>query len=351
MKECAKLADGKAAEMRAAIERMLGARFGREVHVAHVERRPFAYQTSSVIEAVEVELDDGTRLELLLKDVSRAGLQRAARQSKPAFLHCPRREINVYQQILADGPPGSAICYGFVVDEDEDRFWLLLEHVHARELYQIGERPLWQAAARWLAQMHCCWEGRVEELQKRAPLLNYDDEFYRVWLRRAAEFQSRRSKTHPGWRRLVDGYGHVIERLVALPKTFIHGEFYASNVLVEGSTHPHPTSPGGRGGGVRVCPVDWEMAAVAPGLMDVAALTAGRWSQDERTALLKAYHESLVNHGAERASLDELQRDLDLCRLHVAIQWLGWSPDWTAPAEHAHDWLADAMELAEKATP
>jgi hypothetical protein len=30
------------------------------------------------------------------------------------------------------------------------------------------------------------------------------------------------------------------------------------------------------------------------------------------------------------------------------VQWLGWSPDWSPPAEHAHDWLGEALHLADK---
>jgi hypothetical protein len=39
---------------------------------------------------------------------------------------------------------------------------------------------------------------------------------------------------------------------------------------------------------------------------------------------------------------------LDLCHLHLAVQWLGWSPRWTPPPEHTHNWLDEALRLAEK---
>jgi hypothetical protein len=38
---------------------------------------------------------------------------------------------------------------------------------------------------------------------------------------------------------------------------------------------------------------------------------------------------------------------VSFARLHLAVQWLGWSPDWTPPAEHAHDWYAEAVATAE----
>ena len=322
------------------VERMLGEHFGRDVNLARFERQPFAYQTSAVIERVEVELDDGTRLALLVKDVSRAGLHHTASKTKPDFLHDPRREVEVYRRILPDGPPGTARYYATLSDAEEDRCWLLLEHVDGRELYQIGELPLWQAAARWLARLHCHWLHRVEELRERAPLLEYNGDLYRLWLSRALEFQSRRSERESAiWQRLSNGYGRIIEQLSALAPTFIHGEFYASNVLV---------STAAMFDRVRVCPVDWEMAAIGPGLMDVAALTAGNWSDDNRRLLLAAYRDGIAECGGPQSSLVELEHNLDVCRLHVAMQWLGWSADWTPPTEHSHDWLAEAIGLVER---
>lgn len=349
--------------LRAALDAVLSRRLGRELHVAHLERRPFAYQTSSAIDTLDLELGDGARLNLLMKDVSRAGLQCRTSRAKPDSLHNPLREIEVYHQILAADCAGTAVCYGTIIDADEDRYWLLLEHVGGRELYQVGERPLWQAAARWLARLHSQWAGRDAEIRNRAPVLEYDARYYRMWLKRATEFQTRqRALPSSGWQRLMEGYEHVIERLTALPKTFLHGEFYASNVLVGsvgnalgGVSHesvirgtPQTAFPTNVYDYVRVCPVDWEMAANGPGLIDVAALTAGKWSDQERTALLDTYRSGLEDGGASQGSLQDLQRDLDFCRLHVAVQWLGWSPDWTPPAEHAHNWLGEALHLIEK---
>jgi hypothetical protein len=128
-----------------------------------------------------------------------------------------------------------------------------------------------------------------------------------------------------------------VERLLDLPVTLIHGEFYASNVLVQQT----PMA-------LRVCPVDWEMAAVAPGLMDLAALTAGQWAGTERTALALAYHDALAREGLPSPPIADFLTALDFCRLHVAVQWLGWSPDWLPPAEHRQDWLGEALRLAQR---
>ena len=98
-----------------------------------------------------------------------------------------------------------------------------------------------------------------------------------------------------------------------------------------------------------MCPVDWEMAAVGPGLVDLAALTAGGWTADERTALALAYHAALAQAGGPPpAREEEFLTALDYCRLHLAVQWSGWSSGWSPPAEHAQDWLGEALSLAEK---
>ena len=37
------------------------------------------------------------------------------------------------------------------------------------------------------------------------------------------------------------------------------------------------------------------------------------------------------------------QEERAAARLHLAVQWLGWSRDWTPPREHATDWLGESV--------
>src|SRR3712207_1435794 len=82
--------------------------------------------------------------------------------------------------------------------------------------------------------------------------------------------------------RLAARYDRVVEELGRLPVSLIHGEFHPSNVLVR-----HQPNRG------RVCPVDWETVGIGPSLLDLAALVAGRWAPDQRTALARAYFDAL----------------------------------------------------------
>jgi hypothetical protein len=315
----------------------LGDCFGPGRCVIDIERRPYAYRSSFPLEELEVGLEDGSQLGLLFKDLSWCGVAEAVRRAKPEFLHDPRREIEVYRRILGPARLGTATCHGTVIDPPTDRYWLFLERVSGVELYQVGDAATWQQAARWLARLHFRLAPNAALVARSVPLLIYDEAFYHRWLERARDFAVTRAPEGGRWLdRLAGHYERVVERLTSLPVTVIHGEFYASNILVQ------PTAAG-----PRICPVDWEMAALGPDLIDLAALTAGKWSDAQREEMALAYADEASALSGMKAR-ETLFEALDFCRLHLAVQWLGWSPDWSPPVEHAHDWLADAQRLAEK---
>jgi Phosphotransferase enzyme family len=304
--------------------------------IVRLESTPCVERTSFHLAELETELEDGSILRLLLKDLGLKNVHETARRVKPGFLYEPLREILTYQEILSRYHLGTAHFYGAVVRPDEDLYWLFLEKVPGTRLTQVGNDPAWLQAARWLAQLHSRFSCESETLNRSVPLLHYDAAFYRLWLQRAERFQS----TKLGgavWESLADTYGRAIERLIQFPSTLIHGEFYGSNILVEETRD-----------GCRIRPVDWEMAAVGPGLIDLAALGSGAWAERERTEMAAAYHGALLSEGSPRFSFEDLLLALDDCRLHLAIQWLGWAPDWSPPPENAHDWLGEAIALGDK---
>jgi hypothetical protein len=90
------------------------------------------------------------------------------------------------------------------------------------------------------------------------------------------------------------------------------------------------------------------MTAVGPGPIDLAALTAGRWTDDERTDLALAYRAAYSPTGGWPPGPEEFLTALDVCRLHLAVQWLGWARNWSPPRDHVHDWLGEALALAAK---
>lgn len=327
---------------------------GRQGVIVRLERRQSPYRSSFAMEELDVWLEDGSTLRLMFKDLGDQGLLEAARDVKPAFLRDPLREIETYRRILASRHLGTAAFYGAEVDQTIGRYWLFLERVPGRPLNEIGDFAAWQQTAVWLALLHRRFTPA--SYTPKTPLLRYDREFYRVWLRRARTFL--RQSGPADLRRLewlAERHESVVERLVALPATFIHGEFYASNVLVNTSSEE-----------TRVCPVDWEMAAAGPALVDLASLIAGRWTEEQKGALALTYYAALNTLNTEDAG-SQIRSDvpdgerleqaappaafwaaLDSCQLHLAVQWLGWAPHWAPPPGHAQDWLGDAVRAAER---
>jgi thiamine kinase-like enzyme len=269
-------------------------------------RHPYAYRTSFPLDEAQVRLPGGEEATVLVKELDRSGLDERARRAKPAFVHDPQREIVVYTEILAAHSLGTARCYGVAGCA------LFLEKVEGVELWQRGDLEAWEDAARWAARLH-----REVGVPSLPQLLRYDAAYFRQWLGRAEQFRGR-----PALEAAGRSHEEALERLAALPVAFVHGELYPSNVLVAPA---------------RICPVDWEMAGVGAGVLDLAALVTG-WSDDEVRRLVAAY--------AAVAGAPVHEADLDAARLVLAVQWLGWADQWSPPREHATDWLAEANAAA-----
>jgi aminoglycoside phosphotransferase (APT) family kinase protein len=191
-----------------------------------------------------------------------------------------------------------------------------------------------------LGRLHVWGESRVKELS-RGSIVRWDDpDMHMRWARRARRELGDRGPAagtahllDPLWRR----YGIVARRLNAMPKTLVHGDFNASNILVT-------RSPAGN----RVRVIDWETAGVGPGLLDLASLVSGRLPEGLKEQMVAAYRANL--EGGRLAALSDTEFDEALCwcRLALAVKWLGWSPGWSAPDAHAYDWWREALATAHR---
>jgi len=298
--------------------------------ISRFERTPSLYASSYPLEELTISLSDGRVLKLMMKDVSPDSLSEDAQLAKPVFLRDPWREIEAYLHVVPlinDGPPK---FYGSEVDEPAGRFLIFIEKLPGVELFQVGDLNVWKAVARWLARFHLTTVPAVSSAPSQ--LIRYDAYWYRIWAQRALQTAQNLS---PPAREIMENYDQFAQRLLGLPQSCIHGEFYASNVLVDSQTNA-----------IRVGPVDWEMAAVGPGLIDLAALVAGNWTDAKRTAIALAYFEEWKS--AEWGDSANFLWLLDHARLHLDIQCLGWSNRWQPPRDHRHDWMNEMISLAER---
>jgi Phosphotransferase enzyme family len=330
------------AELHGSLERLLIQHYGRHVRISQLDRRPSEYRSSFKLEELDVRLDDGARLRLVWKDVGRGALSGEASRAKPIFLWDPLREIETNRLILAPcGGLGAPDCFGAIADPTIDRYWLFLEHVSGLALSQVGDFFVWQEAARWLARLHNRFASLPLALARSAHLLIHDSRFFELWIGRAREFlqqnESRLAAELQRIDRLAERYDRVVARLAELPASLLHGDFFASNILIDQS-----------GPALRISPVDWEMSAIGPRGIDLAALVAGHWTDDERHSLAMAYFGEAAMDSKTGGDADDFHTGLQYCRLHLAVQMLGWSPTWQPNWSHAYDWLAEAIRLADE---
>lgn len=255
------------------------------------------------------ELGDGW----VRKDLGLAGYLSPDRV-RPAFVEDPTREPAAYREVLGPLRIGPR-C------QEAGRDWVVLERVDAPVLWQVGEPAVWAAVVGWVARMH---EALAAADTTRVPLLAYDADLFEAWRRRAAEA----GVPVP----VLAAHEHAAELLLSLPPAVLHGDLYPSNLLV--SSGP-PLS---------VWPVDWEMMSRGPAVLDLAALTAGRWAPGRRDALVGAYREAAGAPGLG----DGWERALEAARLHICVQWLGMPARWEPPPWEVHDWGAEARRLARR---
>jgi len=298
------------------------------VGVRSIVRSPYPYRTSFPLEDLDVSLKDGRHLRLMFKDIGFERLEGPAKDAKARSLHDPLREIEAYKLLVGRGL-GTPRLYATVAKPPGGPFWLFIERIDGVPLWQVGERDVWEAAAAWLARLHRSFLGFVPV--SGSALSACDVRRSMEALGRAIGHAS--GGTREVLERIAVGYWDVVDRLKRLPRTLVHGDFHASNILIDRSCSPP-----------RIAPADWEMAMMGPGLLDLASLVSGRWSVTDRSAMVSAY----ANAYAGGAPDEEFLTDLEACRLHNAAQLLGASPEWTPPPDHAHDWVGEAVSAAER---
>jgi thiamine kinase-like enzyme len=303
--------------------------------IVDMERAPYPYSSSWWLEEITLGLDDKSRITLVFKDLVRETTGSAAGRVKPAFVTDPAREPWVYQNVLMEATLGPPSLWAAVTDFAVDRHWLFLERVNGVPLAEVGNRDAWCAAAEWLGRFHATASVRRS---LHGPLLRHSKAYHRRWLARAVSAAMENARASDAAREklvrlrsLASAHERATEAVLSAASSLIHGEFYPSNVLIEQT-----------GATFAVHPVDWEMTAVGPPLLDLAALMSGRWSADDRIAMATAYREGARSEGVRCPMLGELLASVAACRLLLAVQWLGWSAEWTAPADHQNNWLEEA---------
>ena len=276
--------------------------------IADVVLAPLAASTSYDCYDVEVHLVAGGRLRLFLKDLRHSKLQKAA----PAA--SSQREVATYERLLSQASLGTARYVGSRLDHATGRHLLLLGHVPGDVLAYLPFR-YGALAMEWLGRLHVTFSD-VGDLADQAPFLIVRDlDWYRRLVAAAAAHGSRKL---PERRQevldLVEAFVAMVPEMLRLPRTLVHGDYRAAQVICDRSSRA-----------AQVVPVDWESASCGVGLVDVAAFTDG-FGGRALTGLLRAYAGGLAASG-RRGDPPVTRADLVPFRMERVMRWLADS-EW-----------------------
>lgn len=327
----ARASDGGDADLRLALGRLLEHERERPVVVSSVAREPSAFATVAAAEVLSVELADGTRTRLFLKHLGEEQADHPDKQRRD-------REVCIYEELFA-GQADLPVAgyYGSRWNDQTQRREVFLEFVDDWNL-TCHHLEHWFTAARRLAHLQARFAARAEQLRACDFLLKLDGQYLRDWAGRALGAVRRESVGLAGeLAGVVERYGDVAEMIARQPQTLVHNDLAPKNVLADRSADPP-----------RICFVDWEMAGVGCGVLDVVMLKHGLGQADDR-AMCAAYCEELEGAGVLPADPRERDALFAACELHQTLFRLAHVRAWGLPLATAARWVGEAGELLDRA--
>ena len=272
-------------------------------------------------EVVTLELDDGSTARFFLKDFGsyeRAKSRMEARRE---------RERHFYKHVF---PAGELGLPRYVADVWDGVTWLVLEMVDGVPLSWC-EMDVWRAAAAWLGTFQSAVAGRVEALKASGRFADHRPAYFEAIATRAVEGAG--AYDHA----LADRVEAILPRyeeraaiLMRQPRTLVHGGFRPAQVLVDAARDP-----------VRICPTDWEIAAIGSCLYDLAPLADG-FEDQALEGFLDAYAREATWLPPAARSRSELEAALAACRMHRTMKWIAHGHARGMPAAGVRE-LVDSL--------
>jgi hypothetical protein len=314
------------AALRLAVEQFFQDRHGTPAKVASLTLEPSPFATVFPANMLSIHFESGRRVRLFVKYL---GSEQADHPDK----QCRDREIRVYEELLRDGNlPVVGYC-GFRWNSETSRHELFLEYLDDWNL-KYHELEHWFTAARELANLHIHFAAKAQKLRDCRFLLRFDGVYFKDWSSRALTTVSRRNAE------LGSEFGRILVRsepatdvITEQPLTLVHNDLSPKNVLAVTSHKP-----------ARICFVDWEMAGVGCGLMDLVHLKHGlKAADDER--MRATYCAAMAGTGLLPSDPEDLRRLFLACELHQTIYLLAFSDVWKLPIETVKQWVDEAGQL------
>ncbi len=237
------------------------------------------------------------------------------------------REVAFYTKLARYSPIRTPRLFHAELDMADHSFVLLLEDLHGATLGDqiTGLTPAQaEAAITAIGRLHGTWWGKVDSGEMTA-LFDFSDPQYGAAVQ--AGYQgfvgpalSNFSGCYSDYtKRTAEGLAavaaRVLKELSSSQRTFLHGDYRADNLLFGPSL-----------GDDRIAAVDWQLSGRGGPLYDVAYLICNSvptaYRQEAEQALLRRYHDTLLQMGVEGFTYDdcwEAYRFAVLCGLFVAV--------------------------------
>ncbi len=313
------------ANLRLTVERMLTQALGRPARVIAMTREPSPFATVFPAEVLSISLEGGETPSLFVKHL---GSEQADHPEK----QCRDREVRIYEELLKDDGLPVARYYGTRWNESTQRREVFLEHINDWNL-KYHELDHWFTSARRLAQFHAHFAAQAERLRACDFLLRFDATYLNDWAHRAlATVADQSAELATALERVVCRYERVAQILAGQPVTLVHNDLAPKNVIVDRSCSP-----------ARTCFIDWEMAGVGCGLLDLVHLKYGFDPVNDQK-MCTAYCEELAGTGLLPADPHALQSLFAACELHKTLVRLWRSKVWQKPLDTVGEWVAEAQQ-------
>jgi hypothetical protein len=294
--------------LRSCIEAVVSERFPNESRgIESVERKRSKFSSFYASDVVTVRLTDGEEFRVFLKDFG------SFHHPKDTMKERREREVVVYRDLLADAGLDTARYLGSVRDESRGRFWLLLEFVEGLPVSHL-EFEDWVPPAEWLGRMYAYFSRHRDLWENCDVLARHDATFFESIARSALEAMAEFSPDHA--RRLepiVARYHTAVALMTSQPQTLVHGTYRPAQIIIDKRRQP-----------ARICPVDFEKAAVGASLYDLTFLVDG-FDPPRLRELFNAYRAEAARCGVGVPDDREMEHVVNCFRLHRVMNWLAVS--------------------------
>ncbi len=318
-------ANGEQAALRPYVQELLAEALGRNVVVTALRTEPIKVPSLFPADVLSVSLADGTELSLFVKHL---GAEQADHPDK----QCREREVRVYEALLGDAGLPVPRYYGSRWNAVTQRTDVYLEYVPDWSL-KYTDLEHWFTAAGRLAQLHVHFAARPERLLACDFLLRLDAGYFHAWAERAmSAVVSRVPELAGSLAGIVACYSRVADLLGQQPITLVHNDLAPKNVVADRSCTP-----------ARICLVDWEMAGIGCGPLDLVHLKYGLGPRPD-SHMRAAYCAELARTGLLPADPRELKRLFAACEVHQTMCRLAYFATWHTPAERVAQWVREAEQ-------